>query len=451
MLLGITENNRKSHSILKETFDAGRASGSSLGGIDRAFIERLVIGTLDRMITLDTVLDRFISSGIKRQKPLVRGVLRLSLYQIMYMDRVPDSAACNEAVKLVKLHGMDGMSGFVNGVLRAAVREKESGGSRLTDFNGPSEKYSLPEWLCSLLIREYGDGKAEEIFKAFLCERHITVRFNLSRLRAQELSVQDAGRDEAERIIRERLASEGFELKRVDIRGILEASEHTGVKVGLLPVMYEITGGGDISVSDTFRQGLITVQDPSSALTAAYAAPGEGDNVIDVCAAPGGKSLAVADLMKGFGRIEARDVSAAKVRLIEENVKRCGFENITCRVMDALKEDEDSFYRADVLIADLPCSGLGVIAKKPDIKYNLRRYSIEELKQLQRDILGNVSRYIRPKGRLIYSTCTISTEENEENVRWMEEELGFKYLGGCKLLPGEDHDGFFIAVMRKNY
>ena len=119
--------------------------------------------------------------------------------------------------------------------------------------------------------------------------------------------------------------------------------------------------------------------------------------------------------------------------------------------MDALKEDEDSFYRADVLIADLPCSGLCVIAKKPDIKYNLRRYSIEELKQLQRDILGNVSRYIRPKGRLIYSTCTISTEENEENVRWMEEELGFKYLGGCKLLPGEDHDGFFIAVMRKNY
>lgn len=464
VLLGITENSRKSHSILKETFDGLRSSGNCLSGTDRAFIERIVIGTLDRLITLDTVLDRFISSGIKKQKPVIRGILRSALYQIMYMDRVPDSAACNEAVRLAKLHGMDGLSGFVNGVLRNAARDKNSGGSRITGFQSDSQRYSLPEWICSLITKEYGKDKAEEIFRAFLCERRMTLRFNISRTGR---TFRD--RNEAERYIRETIESEGFVLRRIDVMDILKNAACFRMEEGvlsackgeavlpewmddtLLPVMYEVMEGGDITGSEAFRNGLVTVQDPSSALAASYAAPGERDLVIDVCSAPGGKALAAADLMKDSGHIEARDVSTGKVRLIEENVKRCGFGNISCRVMDALKEDEESFYRADILIADLPCSGLGVIAKKPDIKYNLRRYSIEELMLLQRDILSNVSRYVKPKGRLIYSTCTISREENEDNVAWMEAELGLKYLGGCKLLPGEDHDGFFIAVMRKNY
>ena len=188
-----------------------------------------------------------------------------------------------------------------------------------------------------------------------------------------------------------------------------------------------------------------------SALVASYAAPKDSDIIIDVCAAPGGKSLALSDLMNGNGRIEARDVSSQKVRLINDNIKRCGFDNIKTQILDALKHDEESLYRADIVIADLPCSGLGVIAKKPDIKLNLKPYSVEELRDMQRDILENVSRYVKPKGRLIYSTCTVSKEENEQNAAWIADELGFKLVSSNRLMPSTDNDGFYIAVFEKKY
>ncbi len=445
VLLEITENSRKSNAILKETFEEAAAAGAGLSLLDRAFVERIVIGSLDRMITLDTVLGRFLTKPLKNLKPLIRGILRMSVYQLLYMDKVPASAVCNEGVNLARLHGMDGMSGVVNGVLRAVARECEAGGEKVTRFDNDSEKYSLPQWICDLLKEEYGEERAEGIFQAFLAERRDTLRFNLSVLTAEGLEKQ-----EAEAKIVKSLEEDGFSLVRMDLAAMLEA-EGQPLPAGELPVMYELSGGGDISGAGAFRKGWVTVQDPAAAVSVSFAAPREKDFVIDVCAAPGGKSLAAAELMHGLGRIEARDISEHKTALIKENVRRCGFGNIEVRVLDALKEDEDSFYRADVLIADLPCSGLGVIAKKPDIKLNLQSYAIEELQELQRDILNNVGRYVKPKGKLLYSTCTLSRAENEENVAWMEQYLGFKTEAVCKLLPGKDHDGFFIAVLKKRY
>ncbi len=473
VLFEICENSRKSNTILRESFIEAEHNGADLSSTDRAFTERLVIGSLDRLITLDAVLGRFLTRPMKSQKPLIRAVLRMGLYQILYMDKVPDSAAVNESVKLVKLHGMEGMSGLVNGVLRSVIREKEADGSKLDITNDVSTRYSLPKWMCRLIEDEYGSRISGQIFTAYLAERRETVRFNISRLRADQQGnnsqstkaqaddrtltgkvTSDSQQDlEAERVIVESLNREGFKAERIDMAALLdsELSVYRDKPEGALSVMYEISGGGDISRTEAFVRGYITVQDPASALAASFAAPREGAYCIDVCAAPGGKSLAAAELCQDKCVIEARDVSPQKTALITENVARCRYEHIRVRVLDALSDDEDSLYRADVLIADLPCSGLGVIAKKPDIKLNLEEYAIAELQTLQRDILSNVSRFVKPKGRLVYSTCTLSRRENEDNTAYIESELGFKKLAECKLLPGAHNDGFYIAVLQKQY
>lgn len=442
VLFEICENRRKSNTILKESFEDAERNGVHLSNTDTAFIERIVIGTMDRLITIDSVIDNFLKKPFRMLNPVIKAVLRMSVYQIMYMDRVPDSAACNEGVRLTRLHGMDGMTGFVNGVLRAVAREHEEGGSRLDLSSAPaSVRYSLPEWICSLIKKEYGSEKAERIFDAYLCERHETVRYNISRV----------GQPDAEQQISDSLRKDGFELKAVDMAEMVSSSEYDYVPEAALPILYEVKGGGNIARAEAFRKGYVTVQDPASALVASFAAVQSGDTVIDVCSAPGGKALAVAELAGGSCRIEARDISRQKTSLISENVRRCGYKNISVRVLDALKEDEESLYRADVLIADLPCSGLGVIAKKPDIKLNLEQYSVTELQKLQRDILANVSRFVKPKGKLVYSTCTLSREENEDNTAWLETELGFRKTAECKLLPGRNNDGFYIAVLQKRY
>lgn len=439
VLLKICEENRKSNAILQETFDEAEKFGWGLSSVDRAFIERIVIGTLSRLITVDYIISPHLKKPMRFQKGVVKAILRMSVYQILYMDRVPDSAACNEGVKLAKLHGLDGLSGFINGVLRSVVRDKEDKPRLLDDISEPDKRYSLPRWMYSLIKEDYGD-QCDRICGSLLHDRARCVRFNLSR----------ANTDDPEAFIRDSLSNEGFESIRVDVEKILN-DNHAAFSDGRLPVVYEIRSGGDITKSLTFKKGLINLQDPSSALVASYASPSEGSRVIDVCAAPGGKTIAVADYMGDGGIIESRDISPAKVALIEENVKRCGFKNIKIRKLDALTDDEDSLYRADVLIADLPCSGLGVMAKKPDIKLNLEQYSMDELQALQRDMLGVVSRYVKPRGRLIYSTCTITKRENDDNAAWIAEVLGFRLLKSVQLLPGEHNDGFYIAVFEKKY
>ena len=438
VFLKITEENRKSNSILREIFDESDRCGYGLTRTDKAFIERLVIGTLGRMITIDALTEPYLKKPLKAQKPVIRAILRLSVYQILYMDRVPDAAACNEGVRLVKLHGLDGLSGFVNGVLRSMIREKEAEGISEYGLEG-FRRYSLPESMYDIIKEDHKEDH-ERIFEALLIDRRDTVRFNLSRSEGPD----------AEQRIAESIAEEGFSIVPLDMEALIREN---GMEMpsGRLPVVYEITGGGDITKSLAFKKGLITVQDPASALVASYVDPKENDTVIDVCAAPGGKAMAMADLMKGKGNIEARDVSAAKTALITDNINRCGFEDINVRVLDALHVDEESFYRADVLIADLPCSGLGVIAKKPDIKLNFMPYSVEELKNLQRDMLSIVSRYVKPKGKLVYSICTITRAENDENARWISEELGFRLITKGQLLPGEHNDGFYIAVFERKF
>lgn len=399
---------------------------------DRAFITRVTEGTLEYLLQIDYIINKYSKTKTDKMKPLIRNLLRMSVYQILYMDRVPDSAVCNEAVKLAVKRRFTGLKGFVNGVLRTISREKAS-----LVFDSPSLAYSIPQWMYDMWEKEYGSAKAEMIAASFLEDRPTWVRCNLSR------------------------ASREAILKSLDSQGVMVK------ELDCLPSVLAISGYDYMEGLECFQNGWIQVQDATSAFVGELADPKEGDYIIDVCAAPGGKSLHLADKMKGTGMVEARDLSYQKTALIEENVARSGAANIKAVVWDALVPDEDAREKADIVIADLPCSGLGIIGKKPDIKYNMTMDKMRELSRLQRDILSVVWQYVKPGGTLVYSTCTIDPMENEGNAMWLSENFPLEPVdlsgrlgedfdepslkdGRIQFLPGiHPFDGFFISVFRR--
>ncbi|MCC2820544.1 16S rRNA (cytosine(967)-C(5))-methyltransferase RsmB [Lachnoclostridium pacaense] len=399
---------------------------------DRAFITRVTEGTLEYLLQIDHIINKYSKTKTDKMKPLIRNLLRMSVYQILYMDRVPDSAVCNEAVKLAVKRRFTGLKGFVNGVLRTISREKAS-----LVFDSPSLAYSIPQWMYDMWEKEYGSAKAEMIAASFLEDRPTWVRCNLSR------------------------ASREAILKSLDSQGVMVK------ELDCLPSVLAISGYDHMEGLECFQNGWIQVQDATSAFVGELADPKEGDYIIDVCAAPGGKSLHLADKMKGTGMVEARDLSYQKTALIEENVARSGAANIKAVVWDALVPDEDAREKADIVIADLPCSGLGIIGKKPDIKYNMTMDKMRELSRLQRDILSVVWQYVKPGGTLVYSTCTIDPMENEGNAMWLSENFPLEPVdlsgrlgadfdepslkdGRIQFLPGiHPFDGFFISVFRR--
>ena len=412
MLIEINEKHQYSHLVLRDVL----SKYQYLSKQERAFITRLTEGTVEHMIELDYIIDAFSRTKVRKMKPLIRNLMRMGVYQIKYMDSIPDSAVCNESVKLAKRHKFGQLSGFVNGVLRNIARN-------IADLEMPEDlsiKYSMPQWIVDKWTKDYGESKTEEILKGFMEERPISIRTNLTRITPQQLK---------EKLIEE------------------------GVIVGELPLEYAFTISGFdyLEALDSFSQGLFYVQDVSSMMVAEWAKVSEGDYVIDVCAAPGGKSTHVAELLNGTGMVEARDLTEYKVSLIEDNILRHELTNMKAVCMDATVFDEGSVDKADVLICDLPCSGLGVLAKKTDIRYKMSKEQQEELVQLQRDILSAVHSYVKPGGTLVYSTCTININENEGNVSWILEQYPeFELVEQKQLFPGEiSNDGFFLAKLKK--
>lgn len=396
----------------------------------KAFIRRLCAGCVERMVELDAVLDHFSKVPVRKQKPFIRTLLRMSLYQIMYMDSVPDSAACNEAVKLAKKHHFAQLSGFVNGVLRNAAREYK-------DLTLPEHvRYSMPEELYQLFVEQYPDTY-KDIFEAFLThdQKGTMIRLNRSRLTENE---------------------QGYTARI----GAEPVCMETGI--------YRLTGIDGVETIEGFDEGLFCVQDTAAALAVYLAAPKQGNRCLDLCAAPGGKTVQLSDFLSGTGAVVSRDLSEGKLPLIEEEVMRCGFENVQIECADAAVFLEHDRQQFDVVLADVPCSGLGVIGTKPDIKYHVTEEGLSSIVKLQRQILSNAVRYVKPGGTLIYSTCTLNVHENEEQVRWLLEYCGceaadiqerlpqqflkyYKEKGMLTLLPHTGiNEGFFIAVLQVN-
>lgn len=409
MLLAIDRDGQYSHLVLRDVLDKYQY----LSKQERAFLTRLTEGTVERMLTLDYVIDQFSKTKVKKMKPLIRELMRLSVYQIMYMDGVPDAAVCNEAVKLARKRGFSGLSGFVNGVLRSVAR-----GWKDVTFQNESVRYSVPEWIIDGWNADYGRDVTEKMLEAFMQPAKITVRTNTQKCTPEEL--------------KDRLSQEGVTVEA--IAGISYA--------------FALSGFDYLAGLGSFQDGWFYVQDISSMTVAHAADPKKGDYIIDVCAAPGGKSSHLAELLAGSGMVEARDLTEYKVGLIEENILRHDLHNMKAVQQDATLFDEASVEKADILICDLPCSGLGVIGRKSDIRYKMTAEKAHDLAALQQKMLDTVWPYVKKGGKLIYSTCTIHKEENEDNVAaFLQKHPQFTLVEQRQIFPMEGSDGFFVAKM----
>lgn len=409
MLLAIDRDGQYSHLVLRDVLDKYQY----LSKQERAFLTRLTEGTVERMLTLDYVIDHFSKTKVKKMKPLIRELMRLSVYQIMYMDGVPDSAVCNEAVKLARKRGFSGLSGFVNGVLRSVAR-----GWKDVAFQNESVRYSVPEWIIDGWNADYGRDVTEKMLEAFMQPAKITVRTNTQKCTPEEL--------------KDRLSQEGVTVEAIE--GISYA--------------FALSGFDYLAGLGSFQDGWFYVQDISSMTVAHAADPKKGDYIIDVCAAPGGKSSHLAELLDGSGMVEARDLTEYKVGLIEENILRHDLHNMKAVQQDATLFDEASVEKADILICDLPCSGLGVIGRKSDIRYKMTAEKAHDLAVLQQEMLDTVWKYVKRGGKLIYSTCTIHKEENEDNVAaFLQKHPQFTLVEQRQIFPMEGSDGFFVAKM----
>lgn len=431
----LLENENKpghSHIILRRALDKYQY----LDKPQRAFVTRLSEGAIEKRIELDWIIDQVSNTRVTKMKPVIREIMRLSTYQMKYMDNVPVSAVCNEAVKLAQSRGFSSLKGFVNGVLRNISRQ-------LDNMQIPSEEksfeeycmisYSMPKWLVEHFIDETSKECAKRIFEAFDMPKKTYVRCNLNKISPEGLK------------------------KRLEGEGVT-------VKDTVVPYAFELADYDYLQELNSFNEGLFQVQDLSSILSGLLIMPRKGDFIVDVCAAPGGKCIHASQ--RGDVVVQARDVSQSKVDLILDNIERMEANNVTTKVWDATCVDLELNDKVDCLIADVPCSGLGILGRKADIRYTVTKEGIDELVKLQREILTAVSGYVKEGGTLIYSTCTINSRENVENVLWFIKNFPYELVsienelscldrkdlskGYLQLLPGVDGtDGFFMAKLRK--
>lgn len=389
------------HSVRKNRFGQSARGRSGYTG-------RVCRGVVERAIELDYRLATISSMKLKRMHPVVRNVLRLGAYEILYMDSIPTAATVNEMVTLTKRKGQKRAAGMVNAVLRKVEN---------TSCNKVPYKYSIPAWLYDRLKGQFGK-EADDICEAFLQEVPLTLRINQSAVSEEkwEQLLKDAG----------------ISFEQIT-RGV-----------------YSLLDYDSIEAIPGYNEGFWYIQNPSSTMSASMAGIKPGMKVLDMCAAPGGKSLHAADLCGPEGSVLSRDISEAKVKLIRENIERSPFSNTEAEVWDATVFDEASVDGFDVVIADVPCSGVGVIGRKPEIKYRLKQEDISQLASIQKSILENACRYVKDGGRLVYSTCTVLDEENHRQIRaFLETHEDYVYIEEKQILPHDVWDGFYICVMEK--
>ncbi len=406
--------------LLKKTAEDGAYSNIALDAAlgrasqnDKAFVTALFYGVAERRMTLDHIIREFSKIGFDDIETDTLQLLRMGVYQLMYMD-IPESAAVNETVKLAP----ERTKGYINAVLRAFIRD----GRRLNldgidNLLQLSVKYSCARWIVKMWAQEYGTEKTVQMLEASLGRAPVYARVNPLVCDADDLVYE--------------LSEDGVKSEPISENCV------------------EITSPCAIENLRAYRNGLFHVQDLSSQRCCELLAPKPGETVIDLCAAPGGKSFTLAELMNNRGKVLSFDLYDSRVSLIKQGAERLGLNIITAAVGDASAADAE-LPQADKVLCDVPCSGLGVIRRKPEIKYK-KKAELEELPKIQKKILANAKNYVRPGGRLVYSTCTLNRAENKDvAVAFAEENPDFRLTEMKTNLLGENGgDGFFTALFER--
>lgn len=389
----------------------------------QGFVRELVYGVLENKMLLDHYIDQLVKTGAASLKASDRTILRMGIYQLGYMDSVPEYAAVNESVVMAKKY-CHGRSGFINGVLRGYLAKKDT--LTLPDRDKDiieylSVKYSYKPWIVELWADEYGVEFTEAMLAAGNETPQNTIRLNWLRCIKEDLM--------------EKLQEKGFEVAHGE----------------LCQNAIHVKGSGLLE-TEMYKSGLFSVQDESSMLVAEKLDPKHGELIMDVCAAPGGKTMAIAERMNNTGKVLSSDVYRRKLDLIDREAKRLGIRNVETRAWDATRVDSSMIGKADRVLVDAPCSGLGVVRRKPEIKYKDKTEEMDLLPRKQLTILSSSAQYVKSGGTLVYSTCTINPYENQRVVDdFIRKNPRFEVEEMIQLVPNEHHtDGFFICVMKHN-
>lgn len=383
-----------------------------------AFVRELVYGVLSNKLLLDYYLNLLIPSGIEKVKKREKTLLRMGLYQLKFMKNIPQYAAVNETVSLAKSL-CRGREGFINGVLRGYI--KKQGELQLTCDDTDEilyVKYSFSPWIIKMWKKQYGQESTIKLMEASNSRPVLCIRVNLMKTTVEELS--------------HLLSEKGM---------VVDKGRYSDI------VLY--VSGSNILDLEEYKKGLFSIQDETSVLACQYLEPRPGDLVIDTCASPGGKTSAIGEMMDNRGKIISCDIYPHKLELIKKQADRLGITIIETKLLDGIKGDKALSGKADKVLVDAPCSGLGVIRKKPEIKYKEQK-DIQKLIKVQSDILNNASYYVKPNGVLLYSTCTINKDENDEQIeKFIKTHEDFEILYEKQFLPTDGLDGFFICKMMK--
>lgn len=404
---------------------------------DVGLISELVYGTITWKLTLDEIIKKYSNIKLKKISVWILNILRMGIYQIIFLDKIPKSAAVNESVNLAKRYGHKSSSNFVNAILRkVSVNDYKELEEIKDDKERISKTTSMPMWIIEELLKQKDIKEVEEICKNSNLKPNTTIRINKLKTNKKELE-EKLGKRKIKYL--EGSLEDFFVLKKVK----------------------------NIENIDLFKEGFFTVQDEGAGLIVDVLAPKEDECILDACSSPGGKTTYIAEKMKNKGKIEAWDIHEHRVKLVQNAAKRLGINIIQAKTQDATEFNQDLVGKFDKILLDVPCLGLGVIKRKPDIKWKRKKEDIEEITKIQKAILDNCSKYLKKNGELVYSTCSILKEENEDIIeRFLKENLDFKI---CKeneknyenivifeekdkyinIYPSNENDGFFICKLRK--
>lgn len=394
-----------------------------LSNLDINFISELVYGVVTWKLTLEYIIQKYSKTKIKKMSDWVKNILYLGSYQIIFLDKVPKSAAVNESVNLCKKYNFKSV-GLVNAILRKIEKSDYKEISNITNsITRISLKYSMPEWIVKKFCDEYGEEETANICQNLNLRPNISVRINR-------------------------------------LKGKMDLGEK-----GILEDFRTITGTKNITKTKEYIEGNITIQDEAAGLSSFVLAPKEGEIVLDACSAPGGKTTYLAELMHNKGKIVAWDIYEERLKQVEQNAKRLGIDIIQTEVHDATKLKEEYVEKFDKILLDVPCLGLGVIRRKPDIKWNRQEKDIKEISDIQFNILKTCSKYLKKNGTLVYSTCSMLKEENDAIIEKFIKEEKFETVNieeqipnefskittnnMVQFLPSQNHDGFFITMLKK--